>query len=379
MSLNWNQRPLNGCLFESTPVAAPMVGASNSLNLPALVDLREHCSVVEDQRTTNSCTANAIVGALEYHQRKLGRPVTDLSRMFVYYNARQLSGHEDKDDGSHIHHVMAAVLAHGACEERMWPFQEAMCLTKPTDAAYKNAQNYQAVQYGRTPLGVSALATVAAGLPVVFGTYLPGHYLHGDAAKTGVMPEPGEQREPQGSGHAMLIVGYDAAAEHWIVRNSWGTKWADDGYVRIPFATLKAYSHPNHFWTIGSIEQTAGLSLSQPQLADQAPAIGTIPVPDAAERADMRAGLRERLTSDLESAKSDFRNRLRGPRELSRCPPPASCRAHRAACARPGAHGHCDWGSPASCWGSPRPRSGTWARTPRACGAGSGKSCATPA
>ncbi len=34
-------------------------------------------------------------------------------------------------------------------------------------------------------------------------------------------------------GHAILIVGWDDAEECWIVKNSWGANWGEDGYFRI--------------------------------------------------------------------------------------------------------------------------------------------------
>ena len=58
-----NSRPLNGCHFETDLVEAPVATAGSS-TIPERVDLRSYCSPVEDQGQTNSCTANAIVGAL---------------------------------------------------------------------------------------------------------------------------------------------------------------------------------------------------------------------------------------------------------------------------------------------------------------------------
>eukprot|EP00775_Hariotina_reticulata_P002512 gene2512-2817_t len=36
-------------------------------------------------------------------------------------------------------------------------------------------------------------------------------------------------------GHALLLVGYDNEKEQWIAQNSWGPKFADQGYFRIPY------------------------------------------------------------------------------------------------------------------------------------------------
>lgn len=317
MSVDLNNYTLTGCLFEQRPSAAPTLESVHAMgadDLPERVDLRIHCSPVEDQLKTSSCVANAVVGALEMHQKKAGLPLTDLSRLFVYYNARMLSDTELKDSGSFIHHGMAAILAYGACEARMWPYQVDMLTTKPTNACYENARDYDAVKYARTPRGASALQALAQGLPIVFGMYAPMEY-YNVAHKTGVMPTPDQMdnsRPP--AGHAMLIVGYDLSDKTYLVRNSWGVSLFDGGYLRIPFETMDAWSKLEDFWTIGAIEQAKGFEIRGPSIVDAMQSVG---VPDDALSAvrsglgRMRSDLRARLSSDLETAKRNFRGSLR--------------------------------------------------------------------
>jgi hypothetical protein len=306
-----NGRPLNGCLFEDTPAPAPTLSLGAQAALPRRVDLRAHCTPVEDQGHTNSCVANAIVGALELHQRKAGMPPIDLSRMFLYYNARSLAKNEAKDVGSYIHHGMAAVLAYGVCEERMWPFEKAMVSTPPTEACFKNAQSYEAIQFARTPRGEPAMAALAQGLPVAFGIVLPTECYRA-AEKTGTIPCPSTiEVQSAPSGHAMLIVGYDMDEKVYFVRNSWGPSYGQNGYINIPFDVMDRHAHPDQFWTIGAIEQSQGLSMFGPSVKESVEkVISVVKTPDALDK--MRGDLRGSLNSRLDSARQGFASRLRG-------------------------------------------------------------------
>jgi C1A family cysteine protease len=311
MSDDWNGRPLNGCLFEDVPAPAPTLGLAAQANLPRRVDLRAHCSPIEDQGQTNSCVANAIVGALELHQRKAGMPPVDLSRLFLYYNARSLSKQESQDGGSFIHHGMAAVLAFGVCEERMWPFEKAMITAQPTDACFKNAGSYEAIQFARTPRGEPAMAALAQGLPVAFGIVLPSECYQA-AAKTGTVPAPETiQVQSAGSGHAMLIVGYDLDEKVYIVRNSWGTGYGLEGYINIPFDVMDRHAHPDQFWTIGAIAQSQGLSMFGPSVKESVEkVISVVATSPALDK--LRANLRGELNNRLDTARQGFASRLRG-------------------------------------------------------------------
>ena len=71
-------------------------------NLPASVNLRPKCPPIEDQRQLGSCTANALVGALEFLELKDGVPFMALSRLFVYYNERVIENTVMSNSGAQL-------------------------------------------------------------------------------------------------------------------------------------------------------------------------------------------------------------------------------------------------------------------------------------
>jgi C1A family cysteine protease len=87
---------------------------------------------VENQGELSSCTANAIAGAYEYLVKKHLRKNVDVSRLFIYYNARWRIDEQNEDSGSVIQYGVESLGTFGACIERTWPYQERAVLKKPS-------------------------------------------------------------------------------------------------------------------------------------------------------------------------------------------------------------------------------------------------------
>jgi hypothetical protein len=100
-------------------------------DLPRKVDLRPFMTPVENQGSIGSCTANAIAGAYEYLiKRHLQGAEVDISRLFIYYNARWRAGNQNKVTGSRIQYGMESLQTFGACTEKSWPYNVKAVLEK---------------------------------------------------------------------------------------------------------------------------------------------------------------------------------------------------------------------------------------------------------
>lgn len=304
-------RRLDGCLPEAPSTTASAYRATPNLsNLPKQVDLREHCSPVEDQGQVGSCTANAVVGAMEHQVRREGRPAVDLSRMFVYFNARRMSGHESADTGVRISQGMAAFLAFGAPPEAAWPYDPGLVAREPDEGTYTKARDYVPNEYARLEGLDNVKGSLARGYPVVFAASLPEPYW--DAVRaTGRAAPPSREallaaHTAEGT-HAMLLVGYDDNAREFLIRNSWGQHWGENGYFRLDYDSWSLATATTTTWILGKLEASGAFTIVRPQV--EAPAAVQGGVKDLA--AKLREDIRGSLQKDIQDAFKDVKDRMK--------------------------------------------------------------------
>lgn len=202
--------------------------------IPTRVDLRQWTSKVEDQGEVGSCTANAVVGAMEYNEIKNGGSFVDLSRLFVYYNSRVIEDTVDEDMGAYIRDAVKSASRYGACTEKKWPYKVPKWASKPSKSCYADGAKRSVSLYVRVGTFDDIINVLADGYPVVFGATLYESFTSPEVAKSGIVPLP-KLNERTIGGHAMLIVGYDKDQQNFIIRNSWGTGWGQDGHCVMPF------------------------------------------------------------------------------------------------------------------------------------------------
>jgi len=221
------------------------------VSLPPAVDLQQTFPDVYDQGNLGSCTANGIAAAIEFDRSvqkcaEQWRP----SRLFIYYNERKIEHTVDSDSGAMIRDGIKSVAKQGVCPEEHWPYKVEKFRDAPTPQCYQEAAAYRAVQYQRLSQNLRQMkGCLASGFPFVFGFVVYASFEDPDVARTGIVPMPHPSEDMLG-GHCVTAVGYDDASQCFIVRNSWGAGWGQNGYCRMPYAYLIDPQLASDFWTI---------------------------------------------------------------------------------------------------------------------------------
>ena len=218
--------------------------------IPMIKDLRSNTGTIEHQLQYGSCVGNAICSAAEYALDKSGS-FKDLSRLFVYYNARRkLADAQSKtdisDSGTSIHFALAECTQTGIAAESIWAYTQPVNQT-PNTEAYADGLANRVRRYERLGAGKDLLAdilvAVANNIPVVFGIHLLRKFqsLVGkiDTHVTTYNPVSIQTSSPDYIGaHAMVIVGYNRSRREFIVENSWGAAWGERGYCALSFDNI---------------------------------------------------------------------------------------------------------------------------------------------
>lgn len=226
-------------------------------NLPTKVDLRPLAGAVENQLQTGSCVANATVAALELLLHK-SNTFVDLSRLFVYWNARKdYANLRAQDTGAYVVDGFKSCMTYGVCPESVWGFNVSEVNSEPDQNAYTSATERKVGIYervGQFSLGggdnnsVELIkATLAMGYPVVIGMQLGQNFYNISGDFTNHITQYGYGVNSTDNkfigGHAMCIVGYDDTIGGFITKNSWGDSWGNAGYACLKYSVIATDCH----------------------------------------------------------------------------------------------------------------------------------------
>ena len=145
-----------------------------------------------------------ILGVYEYLTKKGTGCDVDVSRLFIYYNARV---HENEagaldDTGCSMTSGIQALEQHGVCLESIWPYDTNNVNQRPQDEAYRSADGYRITEALQVDIDLDQMKScLAQGFPFAFGLKLFTSF--DKAAKSGVVPLPdASERSRQSHGRS---------------------------------------------------------------------------------------------------------------------------------------------------------------------------------
>jgi C1A family cysteine protease len=220
---------------------------------PKAVDLRAECPPVYDQGSLNSCCANAIGAAIWFEERRVSDRRPSPSRLFLYYNERAYERVVPKNVPVSIRDAYKVAAKQGVCPETMWPYRIRGYARRPTRPCFEAARATRVTSYYRLHRDLDHLRTcLAEGHPFALGVSVYPSFQSAQVTRTGDVPLPARHERMIG-GHAMLIVGYSNARRRFIVRNSWGTAWGEQGYGHLPYDYVMDHNLAWDFWTCRTV------------------------------------------------------------------------------------------------------------------------------
>lgn len=205
----------------------------SQIDAPESWDWREHDGVspVKNQGSCGSCWTFSTVGALEAHELLKYQSFTPLSEQQLVDCAGDFDNHGCEGGlPSHAFEYIS-VQAGGISTETAYPYyaQDRACTVKPDTYALTVVGGSVNITEGDEAQMVEAIykhGPVSVAFEVVsdFRDY-----------KTGVYSSTLCKNSTQDVNHAVLAVGYgtEDGTPYWIVKNSWGTAWGDEGYFKI--------------------------------------------------------------------------------------------------------------------------------------------------
>lgn len=237
--------------YQETPLEEDYI-APLDIKLPNSVDLRSEFAEIKNQGPQGACSAFSLVSVIEYFIQKTLSDKTDLSEAFVYYNARAINDKTEIDEGSTFQDIIKSIRDNGVCIEELCPYNPSVFNEQPSEDAYSEASKRKITEAKNVRLNINDIkSALAQGFPVIisaraFKTYVTN--------ANGVIPPPSqEELEDETSNHAMVICGYVDREGYFIVRNSWGTNFGDQGYCYLPYEYIRTPKAINNAYVVTGI------------------------------------------------------------------------------------------------------------------------------
>jgi Papain family cysteine protease len=249
--------------------AHPVIAGILAATIPTSVDLATWEPARLNQGATGSCTAHSFSGSTSTSCRKAGKPIPfEPSPRETYATTRGLERAASTpagqpvplltDSGAEPADVMNAGSTFGVAPMQgptpdgrnsdIWSEQDTTAKPANVNNEPDAAQLEQAgttlvtgeymITAGASNISDQVAAALAAGFPVYTCFFCDSAF---EALTPGQVAQAPDQNDPNGGGHATYLSGYTTNSDGtrtFILSNSWGTSWCDNGRCLVSEAWL---------------------------------------------------------------------------------------------------------------------------------------------
>lgn len=219
---------------------------SQGMKVAETVDLRKFFTPVRNQQNLGSCSSFATVSMYEAMMNRNGvQGENMMSPAYLFYYSNVLTGRPS--GGSNYFEQLEVLGKHGVCYDSLYAYDADSSFSKPSDEAEKDAETHRVIAAKQIPLINETqsdtlkhnhkliTSALSEGYPV--GISLKIYDNFGKSGAFILHPDDAPDAKEDGW-HAMVIVGYSETNSFYIVRNSWGTDFGEEGYCYIPMAYI---------------------------------------------------------------------------------------------------------------------------------------------
>jgi len=205
--------------------------SSSASGAPSSLDWRTKGAVttVKDQGQCGSCWTFSSTGAIESAWAISTGKLVDLSEQELVDCATGFSYGSHGCSGGQMEGAFKFVIENGQCSASSYPYTSGT--TKTGGSCQKCTSVVQLTSCSDVkPNDQISLKAAVAQQPVAIAIEADTRYFQSYSSGILTSSSCGTNLD-----HGVLIVGYGSenSQDYWLVKNSWGTSWGDNGYVKI--------------------------------------------------------------------------------------------------------------------------------------------------